>query len=272
MLPLSAFQRWPFRTWFSPKNRVLFQARRLHTLATRSNGSLKVVLTGRDLSPSPSEVAAVLAVEGLSSLNREIATVDEFFGEGIRILGPVHFFDTDVGGSNSGLSKGGLSDFGRAVMARMKALNMIVDLSHASLALTSDILDLDPKERPALFISHTGLKAVCPSQRNLPDEHMQRIADAGGLIGIALFEPALCGGDIVGSFVETVSYAAKVLGGVGSIALGSDWDGSITTSVSASDTHLLSSALLKLGNFTEEEVRKIMFENAFGALRRMLPP
>eukprot|EP00177_Eucheuma_denticulatum_P007844 GFKZ01014281.1.p1 GENE.GFKZ01014281.1~~GFKZ01014281.1.p1 ORF type:complete len:207 (-),score=16.27 GFKZ01014281.1:1868-2488(-) len=177
-----------------------------------------------------------------------------------------------VGGSNTGLEKGGLSEFGRAVMARMKALNMIVDLSHASLALTSDILNLESKERPALFISHTGLKSVCPSSRNLADEHMQRIADVGGLIGITLFEPALCGGDIIRSFVETVSHAAKVLGGVDSIALGSDWDGSITTSVSASDTHLLSSALLKAGNFTEEDVRKIMFENAMGALRRMLPP
>lgn len=101
---------------------------------------------------------------------------------------------------------------------------------------------------------------------------MKRIADAGGLIGIALFEPALCGGDIIGSFVKTVSHAAKVLSGVDSIALGSDWDGSISTSVSASDTHLLSSALLKLGNFTAEEVRKILFDNALGALRRMLPP
>lgn len=100
---------------------------------------------------------------------------------------------------------------------------------------------------------------------------MKRITEAGGLIGVALFEPALCGGDIIGSFVRTVSHAAHVLGGVHSIALGSDWDGGIVTSVSAKDTHVLASALIRVGNFSEEQVRKILFENAASFFRRSLP-
>lgn len=130
---------------------------------------------------------------------------------------------------------------------------------------------LHSRTGPAVIISHTGLHAVCPSQRNLPDDHMKRIAAAGGLVGIALFEPALCGGDIVGSFVRTVSHAADVLGGIDSIALGSDWDGGIQTSVSAKDTQVLAAALIRVGNFSESDVRKIMFENVNTFFRRFLP-
>lgn len=115
---------------------------------------------------------------------------------------------------------------------------------------------------PPLLISHTGLHAVCQSPRNLDDEHMLKISKAGGLIGIAVFKSVHCGDDIIASFVRSVSHAARVLHGVDSIALGSDWDGRVLTSVSAADVHLLSSALMAMGNFSEGDVRKIMYQNA----------
>lgn len=137
--------------------------------------------------------------------------------------------------------------------------------------LTSSSLVFVYEQGPAFMISHTGLQAVCPSPRNLNDEYLKRIVNAGGLVGITLFKPALCGEDIITSFVETVSHAAKVLGGVESIAIGSDWDGAITTSVSASTTHLLSSALLIFGNFSHAEVQSIMYDNAHRFFERSLP-
>lgn len=120
------------------------------------------------------------------------------------------------------------------------------------------------------MISHTGLSGVCESQRNLADDTVKRIAEAGGLIGITLFEPALCGGDIVGSFVKSVRHASQLVGGVDSIALGSDWDGKVHTSISAADTHILAASLHSVGNFSKEEVRKIMYENAYRFFRSSL--
>lgn len=122
-----------------------------------------------------------------------------------------------------------------------------------------------------MFISHTGIRAVCESPRNLDDDHMLKISNAGGLIGIAIFDAVHCGGDLIGSFVRSVSHAATVLGGVESLALGSDWDGNVLTSVSAADTGLLSSALLGMGNFSESDVRKMMFGNVKDFLTRNLP-
>lgn len=96
------------------------------------------------------------------------------------------------------------------------------------------------------------------------------IAGAGGLVGIALFEPALCGGDIIGSFVKSVLHARDVIG-IDKVALGSDWDGKIHTSVSAEDTSLLSSALLHIGNLSRAHVAQVMTGNARSFLARNLP-
>lgn len=86
MLLISGIQRWPLRTWFSARQRVLYQSRKLNELSHRSNGALRIAKSSHDIAPSLSKVVAVLAVEGLSCLGREIGAVDEFFEAGIRIL------------------------------------------------------------------------------------------------------------------------------------------------------------------------------------------
>lgn len=86
MLLISGMQRWPLRTWFSAKQRVLYQSQRLSELSFRSNGVLRVAKSSHDIVPSLSKVVAVLAVEGLSCLEGDIGSVDEFFEAGIRIL------------------------------------------------------------------------------------------------------------------------------------------------------------------------------------------
>lgn len=117
------------------------------------------------------------------------------------------------------------------------------------------------------MISHTGLNSICPSQRNLPDKYLQKISERGGIIGITLFDPPLCGDDKISTFVASVSHVANLLGGVKSIGIGSDWDGTVNAIVSAEDTHVLASALLREGNFTEAQTRQIMFENSFEFLK-----
>lgn len=83
-------ENWPRRTWFSPKERVLFQAQRLKDAAARSNQSLVVVKTRKDITDdvesSVNKVYGLLAVEGLPSLEFDITNVDVFYNAGIRIL------------------------------------------------------------------------------------------------------------------------------------------------------------------------------------------
>lgn len=188
---------------------------------------------------------------------------------------------------------------------------MIVDFTHAHTKLIYDILDLPDKDRkytcvrasflntltylgrqwgqedqppaihlttfpfyiigPAVMMSHTGLRSVCESVRNVDDETIQRIANVGGIMGIALFRPAICGNDSVASFVRTVQRVVHITGTVGNVALGSDWDGNVMIQITSDRVDILSAALINIGNFSREEVERIMFDNVKDFFMRSLP-
>lgn len=124
---------------------------------------------------------------------------------------------------------------------------------------------------PAVLLSHTGVKAVCGSPRNAEDETLRRIAEVGGIIGVGFYAPAVCGDDWVLSFVRSVRHVVDVTGGIDAVALGSDWDGTVEAMVPADQTGVLVDALLTIGNFSEQDVERILFSNAIRFLRDSLP-
>ena len=89
------------------------------------------------------------------------------------------------------------------------------------------------------------------------------IANHNGLIGIGFWESAIC--EVrVDNIVRSARHVADLVG-VGHVALGSDFNGSVRTPFDASGLPILTQALLNDG-FSENEVRAIMGEN----VRRVL--
>lgn len=124
---------------------------------------------------------------------------------------------------------------------------------------------------PPVILSHTGVKAVCASERNEDGDTVRGVANAGGLIGVGLFYPTLCGDDWLDTFVQTIRHLMAVTGSIDLIALGSDWDGTVMTVVPSDRTDLLIDALLTRGNFSHQEVQKLMFQNALQFFQKALP-
>ena len=269
---LAVAERWPIGTWTSLKERALYQARRLEALAAGSNGRLVLIKTAADLSSylgrrsaDPNVTAAFIGVEGAHALEGDLGNVLIFFGAGVRMMSPSHFFDNDIGGSAHGLNKGGLTEKGKEMVRRMQAAHMLVDLAHASPAVISDALAVST--RP-LVVSHTGVKGTCDNTRNLTDEQLKGIAATGGVIGIGYWETAVCGRD-ARSIARAVRYTADLVG-VEHVALGSDFDGAVTTPFDTTGLVQITDALIAEG-FSDEEIRMIMGENAVRVLRQSLP-
>lgn len=82
----------------------------------------------------------------------------------------------------------------------------------------------------------------------------------------------MCGEDSVLSFVRTVQKVVEITGQVGSVALGSDWDGSVGVQITSDRVQILAAALMDLGNFTEDDVERILFTNVYSFFQRTLPP
>ena len=114
-------------------------------------------------------------------------------------------------------------------------------------------------------MTHTGVKGVCPSPRNLSDSEIRYIAERGGLIGIGYGPLFNCELSIVHT-TDSIQYVAGLVG-VEHVALGSDYDGDIELPFDASGLPLMTQALKDEG-FTDDEIRKIMGDNVVSFLSR----
>jgi len=271
--PLAMAQRWPMATWSSLPARALYQARKLSHFAQAAQGQLVIIRTAKDLSEfivqrkqHPELVAGLLAMEGLHALEGRLENLEVFFQAGFRMMAPAHFFDNEIGGSAHGMHKGGLTDLGRRAIARMEEMGVIVDVAHAAPQTIDDIL---ARAHKPVISSHTGVQGTCPGNRNLSDAHLRGIARTGGVVGIGLWEGAVCGPEVRAT-ARAMRYAADLIG-VEHDALGSDFDGAITAPIAANEMAQVTAALMEEG-FSEAEIAKIMGGNVLRVLLAALPP
>ena len=262
----------PLKSWFSLKERALVQCEKLNDHARKSSGDFRVITNQNEFQAYLNDredqsglTAGYLGVEGMQILEGDLANVEVMYDAGIRMMAPVHFFDNELGGSAHGVSKAGLTDFGKEVIKEMESRKMIVDLSHSAPALINDVLEM--ATRPVL-VSHTGVKGTCDNVRNLSDEHLIKIASTGGIVGIALFEPAVCGTDAY-STAKAIKYATNLIG-VEHVALGSDFDGAITMHFDVTGFPLLVEELMKI-DYTPEQISLIMGGNVKRFMLTNLP-
>ena len=269
---LAMAQRWPPATWFSLKERALYQARRLDTAAARSGGRLTVVRSRSELvaylrrrRAEAGITAGLLGLEGAHALEGDPGNLDVLFQAGFRMVGLVHFFDNELGGSAHGLAKGGLTAKGGDLVRRLEERRILLDLAHASPPTIRDALAI--ATRPVV-VSHTGVKGTCDNVRNLDDDALRGVARTGGLVGIGFWQTAVCGtgGRAV---ARAIRYAVGVAG-IDHVALGSDFDGAVAEPFDTTGLVEITDALLAEG-FTDAQVEQVMGGNVFRLLSEALP-
>jgi membrane dipeptidase len=269
---LAMAQRWPTATWTSLTERALFQAEKLYKLAARDPDNLMLIRSRMELADflerrqsNPTLIGGLLGTEGSHALDGDLENIQRLFNNGFRMMSLQHFFDNKLGGSLHGTSGGGLTQFGRDAVAEMLALGIMLDVSHSSEQVVVDTLAITDKP---LIVSHTGFQGHCESPRNINDKLMQQIAAAGGLIAVWFWEGAICGNSPA-TVAEAIVYGIGLVG-EDHIALGSDFDGSVTTSFDGSELAAITEALLQ-ANLSEQQIRKVMGDNMLLYLQTYLP-
>ena len=269
---LALVSAWPVRTWNNLTERALYQAQKVKD-AVKASADLRLILNQSDLSELLSlraagqqVVGAMIGTEGSHALEGSTLRIQDLYDAGFRMMSLQHFFDNRLGGSLHGESNGGLTEFGKSAVEEMERLRIIVDVSHSSEAVVRDVLEI--ASRP-LVVSHTGVYGHCPKQRNISDELMFRIAEKGGLIAIGYWDGAVCATGVE-DVVNAMRYAIDLVG-EDHVALGSDFDGTVTTPFDTSELNLLTHTMLEKG-FTIKEINKVMGSNSINFLRNYLPP
>ncbi len=117
-------------------------------------------------------------------VGEDLASVKAFYDRGARYISLTHSGHNQIGDSSSDRNpprSGGLSAFGRQVVAEMNRLGMMVDVSHSAATTFWDVVKIS---KAPIIASHSGCKTVNDVDRNLDDEQLRAVAKGGGVVQI----------------------------------------------------------------------------------------
>jgi len=218
----------------------------------------------------PGRPGALMALEGAEGLEGSFAALRMLHRLGLRMLGLTW---NDANWAADGVMEprgGGLTRAGRELVRACNELGIIVDVSHLSERAFWDTLG---ESRRPVVASHSNARSVCDHPRNLRDDQIKAIIDAGGLIGLTFVPWFVSDRDDPGP-EDLIPHIERVLelGGERVLALGSDYDG-IDRHIRGLDgpdgtARLLDMLALRYG---EELTENIARGNAFRFLSSQLP-
>ncbi|MBT4410922.1 MAG: membrane dipeptidase [Bacteroidetes bacterium] len=130
--------------------------------------------------------AVFIGMENGYPVGNDLKKVEEFYNRGTRYITLVHTRNNDICDSSTDDRKpkyGGLSQFGEQVVDEMNRLGIMVDVSHASDESFYDIIE---RSKAPIMASHSSVRALSDSPRNLDDEMLKALAENGGVIQICI--------------------------------------------------------------------------------------
>ncbi|HEX8579315.1 MAG TPA: dipeptidase [Allosphingosinicella sp.] len=248
------------------------------------------------------------SIENSYPLGNDVSLLQHYYQLGVRMAGPVHNGNNQFADSArpkpGDKTNGGLSALGRAWVAEMNRLGMIVDGSHSSDATIEQMITLS---KAPIILSHHGPKAIFDHPRNIDDALMRRLARSGGVMFVnTLFLRPTTSSDARDSieerqkqwetlseadrrklvaertathakepfafadfdlFMRSMLNAISVMG-VDHVGIGADWDGGggLTNMQDIVPLPLIGARLRKEG-FSEADIAKIMGGNLLRVMR-----
>jgi membrane dipeptidase len=179
-------------------------------------------------------IAIIPAVENGAAIGEDLSVLAEFASRGVAYVTLTHnghnlLADSanprrDLGDDMT--LHGGLSELGRAAIADMNRLGILVDVSHVS---RQAMLQAAMLSKTPVVATHSCAAALCDHPRNLDDQQLDALRDTEGLVQITAMPPFLRPrgrSDTVGvrDFVDHIDYVVKRIG-LAHCGISSDFDG-----------------------------------------------
>jgi membrane dipeptidase len=129
---------------------------------------------------------ALIAVENGYPIGEDLTRIRQFYDLGARTLSLTHNGHNQLSDSNTGERDGvwrwhGLSPLGRAAIAELNRVGVVIDVSHPSRESMMQTVELS---QAPIIASHSAVRALCDDSRNLDDEQLVALAKNGGVAQI----------------------------------------------------------------------------------------
>jgi len=131
------------------------------------------------------KICALMGIEGGYVIENSLYALRNFYRLGIRYMTLTHNVSHDWADAHGDTPKNnGLSEFGKEVVREMNRLGMLVDISHVSVKVMNDVLDVSTAP---IIASHSSARGLSNHTRNVSDAVLTRVAQNGGVIMINFY-------------------------------------------------------------------------------------
>ena len=217
-------------------------------------------------------LSSLLTVEDGVFLDGKIQRLQEAYDMGIRLITLTWNFENSLGfpcRDDQEEHMRGLKPFGIEVVEKMNELGMIIDVSHLS---EGGFYDVAKYSKKPFVASHSCARALCNHRRNLTDDQLKTLGNAGGVVGINFERSFLKEGSEHATFDQIIQHLEymKDKAGIDAIGFGSDFDG-IDDNGELENYGGFSTLLDRMeGSFTCDEIDKITHKNALRVMKDVL--
>ena len=274
----------PVTRWYrgSAFNAVRRQLASLRGQLAANGGAVATTQADVDAARAAGTVAGILGVEGADAVGDDLERFDELAAGGVKVVGLIHLGHNRFGTTSMPWlqyvaafprrrpTSTGLTPLGRAAVARLDALGVVIDVAHADRSTTLDVVDLST--RPVIS-SHAGAAAAGDGAfaRFLDDDELRAVASTGGVVGLWPYSHRGRGVATVAGLVDHARYIADLVGPE-HLCIGTDMNGVpglMDGYRGETDLPVITAALLGRG-FDADETRGILGENIGRVLRTAL--
>jgi membrane dipeptidase len=191
-----------------------------HVAANPTRLSRALVTADVDRAVEAGTIALVYYTQNATPIGADVGRLAALRALGVRIVQLTYNSRNRLGDGCLEPGNGGLTDFGREVVAGMNELRLLVDVSHCGEATT---LEAIAASKSPVAVTHSGCKAVFDHPRNKSDRALRALADKGGVIGVYQINPYLGPRERNGlaDYLAHVDHAVRVAG-IEHVAIGSD--------------------------------------------------
>lgn len=128
--------------------------------------------------------AIFIGIENGYPVGNDLSLIQKYYDLGARYITLCHTRNNDICDSSTDSTEhGGLSQFGKKVVAEMNRLGMMIDVSHISDASFYDVLE---SSSAPIIASHSCARAICDNPRNLSDDMLKNLKENNGVIQMCI--------------------------------------------------------------------------------------
>ncbi|WP_407334190.1 dipeptidase [Enterovibrio sp. 27052020O] len=187
-----------------------------------NNDLIRPVHTTQDILRAKEEgkTGIMLGFQNVQAFEDQLGYIEIFKKLGVGIA-QMAYNTQNLVGTGCYERDGGLSGYGREVVAEMNRVGVMCDLSHVG-PKTSEEVILESK-KPVCY-SHCLPLGLKDHPRNKSDAELKFIADHGGFVGVTMFAPFLKNGinSTIEDYVEAIDYIVNIVG-EDSVGIGTDF-------------------------------------------------